>query len=165
VDNIDPAMPDTRPLRAALGGFATGVCVVTAMGPNGPLGITVNSFTSVSLEPPTVLWSLGRRSDRWPTFSEAEHFAVHVLSADQLEACRRFAWGDPWLHPDEFEPGLGGVPLIDGWVSRFECRTCRRVEAGDHLLIFGQVERFETRDGDALAFFRGTYGPVAGGKS
>ena len=57
--------------------------------------------------------------------------------------------------------GLGGVPLSGGWVSRFECRTCRRVEAGDHLLIFGEVERFETREGDALAFYRGGYGPIA----
>ena len=154
-------MTDTRPLRAALGGFATGVCVVTATGPNGPLGITVNSFTSVSLEPPTVLWSLGRRSDRLSTFAEAEYFAVHVLDAAGLEVCRRFAWGDPNLRSDEFEPGLGGVPLIGGWVSRFECRTCRRVEAGDHLLIFGEVERFETREGDALAFYRGGYGPIA----
>ena len=154
-------MTDTRPLRAALGGFATGVCVVTALGRNGPLGITVNSFTSVSLEPPTVLWSLGRQSDRWPTFAEAEHFAVHVLDADGLEACRRFAWGNPVLSADEFEPGLGGAPLIEGWVSRFECRTSRRVEAEDHLLIFGHVERFETREGEGLVFYRGSYGPIA----
>ncbi len=154
-------MTDTRPLRAALGGFATGVCVVTAVGPRGPMGITVNSFTSVSLEPPTILWSLGRKADRWPTFSEAEHFAVHVLDADGLEACRRFAWGDPILKAGEFEPGLGGAPLIEGWVSRFECRACRRVEAGDHLLIFGHVDRFETRAGEGLVFYRGSYGPIA----
>ena len=161
MDSAEPSQNDTRPLRAALGGFATGVCIVTADGPVGPLGITVNSFTSVSLEPPTVLWSLGRRSDRWPTFSTAEHFAVHVLDSDGLDLCRRFAWGDPKLKPEDYEPGLGGVPLIGGWVSRFECEVSRRVEAGDHLLIFGVVRRFATRPADALVFYRGDYGPVS----
>lgn len=161
MDSADSTPTDTRPLRSALGGFATGVCVVTAVGPSGPIGITVNSFTSVSLEPPTVLWSLGRRSDRWPTFSQAEHFAVHVLDGEGEELCRRFAWGDPRLGPDEFEAGLGGVPLIGGWVSRFECRVRRRIEAEDHLLIFGEIERFATREADALVFFRGGYGPFA----
>jgi flavin reductase (DIM6/NTAB) family NADH-FMN oxidoreductase RutF len=161
----DPVTPqiDTRPLRQALGGFATGVCVVTAVGPGGPIGITVNSFTSVSLDPPTILWSLGRRSDRWPTFSEAAHFAIHVLDAGGLEACQRFAWGDPVLDESEYQEGLGGVPLIGGWVSRFECRTERRIDAKDHLLILGHVERFESREGEALVFYRGAYGPVGGG--
>lgn len=161
MDNADPPKTDTRPLRAALGGFATGVCVVTAIGPKGPMGITVNSFTSVSLDPPTILWSLGRASDRWPTFSQAEHFAVHVLDADSLSACQRFAWGDPALTQHEFGSGLAGVPLIEGWVSRFQCSTVRRVEAGDHMLIFGQVEQFEAREGEALVFYKGGYGPIS----
>lgn len=164
MDSSPPPMTDTRPLRHALGGFATGVCVVTAHGPAGPLGITINSFTSVSLDPPTILWSLGRASDRWPTFSTAEHFAVHVLDAMGEEACRRFAWGDPRLAEGEFEPGLGGAPLIEGWLSRFQCRTVRRIEAGDHLLIFGQVEAFDARDGDGLVFFKGGYGPAQRGR-
>lgn len=161
MDSADTPRTDTRPLRAALGGFATGVCVITAVGPRGPLGITVNSFTSVSLDPPTILWSLGRASDRWPTFSEAEHFAVHVLDAGGLAACQRFAWGDPVLRPGEFTVGAGGAPLIEGWVSRFQCRSVRRVEAGDHMLIFGQVEQFEAREGEALVFYKGGYGPVS----
>ena len=156
------SQPDTRPLRAALGGFATGVCVITAVGPGGALGITVNSFTSVSLAPPTVLWSLGRRSDRWPTFSQADHFAVHVLEASNEAAARRFAWEDSRLAPTEFEPGLGGAPLIGGWVSRFECRTVRRVDAEDHLLIFGQIEQFETREGDGLVFYKGRFQSAEG---
>lgn len=127
------------------------------------MGITVNSFTSVSLDPPTILWSLGRGSDRWPTFAEAGHFAVHVLDAGGLETCQRFAWGDPMLKSGEFEEGLGGVPLIGGWVSRFECRTERRIAVEDHLLILGRVERFESREGEALVFYRGAYGPVGGG--
>ena len=164
VDSKNPPMTDTRPLRHALGGFATGVCVVTAMGARGAMGITVNSFTSVSLEPPTVLWSLGQKSDRWPTFSQADHFAVHVLNSDGAELCQRFAFGNPILEPDEFEPGIGGVPLIEGWISRFECHVCRREDAGDHLLIFGRVERFEARNGTGLAFFRGSYGPISRGE-
>ena len=155
-----PILPtDTRPLRHALGGFATGVCVVTATGARGPMGITVNSFTSVSLDPPTVLWSLGKRADRCPTFSEANHFAVHVLDAAGEDICRRFAFGDPKLAEGEFVAGQGGVPLIDGWVSRFECEVCRRVDAGAHMLIFGRVLRFEARDAVGLVLFRGIYGP------
>lgn len=153
----------TRPLRHALGGFATGVSIVTASGPSGPMGITVNSFTSVSLNPPTILWSLGRGSDRWTTFAQADHFAVHVLDAGGLEACQRFAWGDSLLRAGEFEDGLGGAPLIGGWVSRFECRAERRIAAEDHLLIIGRVERFESREGEALVFYRGAYGPVGRG--
>ena len=160
---MNTPLPDTRPLRRALGGFATGVCVVTAEGPSGPMGITVNSFTSVTLSPPTILWSLGKGSERWTTFAEAEHFAVHVLDAGGLEACQRFAWGDPRLSDDEFEPGLGGAPLLGGWVSRFQCRTVNRIEAEDHLLILARVEQFESRDGEALVFYRGAYGPVGGG--
>ena len=101
--------------------------------------------------------------DRWPTFAETDHFAVHVLDAGGLEACQRFAWGDPMLKAGEFEEGLGGAPLIGGWVSRFECRTERRIAAEDHLLIIGRVERFESREGEALVFYRGAYGPVGGG--
>ncbi len=153
---------DTRSLRRALGGFATGICVVTATGPDGPMGITVNSFTSVSLDPPTVLWSLGRGSERWRTFSEADHFAVHVLDAGGLEACQRFAWGDSRIGEDEHVAGLGDAPLIGGWVSRFECRTIQRVEVEDHLLIVGRIERFEAREGEALALYRGAYGPLGG---
>lgn len=127
------------------------------------MGITVNSFTSVSLNPPTILWSLGRGSDRWSTFAEAEYFAVHVLDAGGLETCQRFAWGDPLLKAGEFEEGLGGAPLLGGWVSRFECRTERRIDAEDHQLIIARVERFESREGEALVFYRGAYGPIGGG--
>ncbi len=153
----DSPEPDSRPLRRALAGFATGVSVVTADGPNGPVGITVNSFTSVSLDPPTILWSLGRRSDRWPVFSNAERFAVQVLDGDGEEASRRFAWGDSALRPEEITRDVDGPPMIEGWVSRFLCRTTRRIDAGDHMLILAEVERFETRDGDGLVFFKGTY--------
>lgn len=126
------------------------------------MGITVNSFTSVALDPPTILWSLGKGSERWTTFAEASHFAVHVLDAGGLQTCQRFAWGDPGLSAAEIEIGLGGAPLIGGWISRFECETVRRVEAEDHLLIFGRVHRFDVREGEALVFYRGAYGPVGG---
>lgn len=162
---IPPDPADNRPLRRALGGFATGVCVVTADGPEGPAGITVNSFTSVSLEPPTILWSLGRRSDRWPVFSTAETFAVQVLDADGADVCRRFAWGDWRLADLEVTRQAGGPPMIEGWVSRFLCRTTRRIDAGDHMLILAEVERFETREGDGLLFFKGTYGRAARGEA
>ncbi len=159
-----PASPETdsRPLRRALSGFATGVCVVTADGPDGPVGITVNSFTSVSLNPPTVLWSLGRRSDRWPVFSTAERFAVQVLDGRGEDACRRFAWGDPRLAPEEVLREGDGPPMIEGWVSRFLCRTTRRIDAGDHMLILAEVESFETRERDGLLFFKGSYSQARG---
>ena len=137
-------MPDftERQLRDALGRFATGVTVVTTMTADGPLGITANSFASVSLKPPLVLWSPARKSWRFPSFEAASHFAIHVLSAGQQHLAESFALpgGDGFAGLD-FAPGLGGAPLLAGCTARFECRHEAGYEGGDHLIVVGEVLR------------------------
>jgi flavin reductase (DIM6/NTAB) family NADH-FMN oxidoreductase RutF len=146
-----------RELRDALGRFATGVTVVTTMSPQGPLGITANSFASVSLEPPLVLWSPARKSPRFPAFEAASHFAIHVLSAGQQALAERFARaGDDFAGLD-FRLGLGGAPLLDGCAARFECRHAAGYDGGDHLIVVGEVLRLEQRDVPPLLYYRGGY--------
>lgn len=139
--------PTAETFRAALGRFATGVTIVTARAHDGqPVGLTVNSFNSVSLQPPLVLWSLGLRSSALPVFMQAEHYAIHVLSAQQRELALRFATQgvDRWQGVD-FATGAGGVPLLPGVVASFECRSRSRYEEGDHVIFVGAVERCQHR--------------------
>ena len=150
--------PDTaRAFRDALGRFATGVTVVTCEA-DGPLGITANSFASVSLDPPLVLWSPARVSRRFDAFAGAEHFAVHVLGAEQAALCEGFsAAGDAF--PDGApERNAEGVPVIDGCLARFECRTHARHDGGDHEIVVGAVLRASSREGAPLVFAAGSYG-------
>lgn len=156
----EPGRDDAFAYRRALGAFPTGVCVVTADTDDGPLGITVNSFTSVSLEPRLVLWCLDERSQRWPPFSTVERFCIHVLGADDRDLAARFARGICALDPSEFTRADGGAPRLKGAVSRLDCRTHKRIRMGDHMIIVGEVDGFETVEGDALAFFRGRYGRI-----
>ncbi|MFN4091972.1 MAG: flavin reductase family protein [Brevundimonas sp.] len=154
----DDLARQTRAYRRALGAFATGVCVITADSPDGPLGITANSFTSVSLEPRLILWCLDERSERWPVFAAAERFAIHVLAADDQAVAKRFASGVSVLNADEFERRGDGPPCLPGSLARLECVTHDRIQMGDHMIIVGRVEAFDERPGDALTFFRGRYG-------
>lgn len=139
--------PNSNTFRAALGRFATGVTIVTTRSSAGqPLGLTVNSFNSVSLQPPLVLWSLGLRSAALPVFMQAPHYAIHVLSAQQRDLALRFAAQgvDRWSGL-EFAEGVGGVPLLPGVVASFECRSRSRHEEGDHVIFVGEVERCQHR--------------------
>lgn len=147
-------------LRRALARFVTGVTIVTAAGPAGaPIGVTVNSFSSVSLEPPLVLWSLSGRSARRPGFLAASHFAINVLGAAQQDLSTRFA-GPPETRfcGVGWRPGLGGAPLLEGCLATFECAHAGQIPAGDHLLLLGRVERFQHRTGTPLVFFASGYG-------
>ncbi|MBA4803210.1 MAG: flavin reductase family protein [Brevundimonas sp.] len=157
-----PARPsaDTVAYRRALGTFATGVCVVTADSDQGPLGLTINSFTSVSLEPRLVLWCLDERSERWPTFAAAERFAIHVLPAADQEKATRFARGAAFLQPDEFERPPDGPPCLPEALARFECEAHERLPMGDHMMIVGRVYAFTAADGAALTYWRGRYGSL-----
>ncbi|MBG0818789.1 flavin reductase family protein [Planomonospora sp. ID82291] len=152
-----------RSLREALGQYATGVAVVTAAAPGGDLaGVTVNSFTSVSLDPPLVLWCLARSSPSAPVFLRAGRFAVNVLAEDQDHLSRRFA--TPL--PDKFAgvetlPGPGGAPLLAGTLASFACRTATVHEGGDHLILVGEVERFHRAEGAPLVFHAGRYRSAA----
>lgn len=151
-----PLPENTRALRDAFGRFATGVTIVTASSPEGPVAMTANSFASVSLDPPLVIWAPGRHSRRFRHFEQAQHYAIHVLCADQDRLCMEVAKDAHALRHHVLEINERGVPLIAGCLARFECSRHAHHEGGDHLLVLGRVERAATRpDGDALAFFRG----------
>ena len=153
-----PGTDGPRALRMALGRYATGVTVVTAMGPDGPVGMTANSFTSVSLDPPLILWCPSRASARFAAFEGAAHYAVHVLASDQLALCRHFS-----RHGTEFA-GLDlsetpeGLPALSGCVARFDCRAEARHDGGDHAILVGRVLRAAFHPGDPLLFWNGRYG-------
>lgn len=144
-------------LRAALGQFATGVTIVTACDAQGRLvGLTANSFNSVSLAPPLVLWSLARQSSSMAGFLNARHYAINVLAADQRPLAERFARrgidrfdGAPW------RPGLTGAPVIDGAVAVFECSHRSQYDEGDHVIFVGQVAHCRRRVGATPLVFHG----------
>lgn len=157
---------DTLGLRKALGRFATGVTIVTTRSATGTaVGLTANSFSAVSLDPPLVLWSLRRDARSAASFRAAGRFAVNVLAADQLPLARRFSASIEDRFPDTgTRPGLGGCLLIDGCLAHFECTLQQTIEGGDHLVFIGRVERAAQREGDPLIFANGAYcisGPTA----
>jgi flavin reductase (DIM6/NTAB) family NADH-FMN oxidoreductase RutF len=153
-----PGPERSRDFRDALGRFATGITVVTTMTPQGPQAITANSFASVSLDPPIVLWSIGRKSKRFAAFAECSHFAIHVLGAGQRELSQRFARSGHGFDGLACERGEAGVPLLDGCLSRFECRRLSGHEGGDHLIVLGAVTAASIGEGEPLLFFGGDYG-------
>ena len=160
----DPTEP--RLLRDALGRYATGVAVVTAReeGDGGPVGITINSFASVSLDPALVLWSAARTSARYRHFVAAQAYAIHVLRADQRSLADRFIRADQAFEDFPYRVNEAGVPLIEGTLARFECSAETRHEGGDHTILIGRVTRFELcREGEPLCFFGGGYGRFAPG--
>lgn len=145
--------------RAALGSFATGVTIVTTRDAAGnDVGLTVNSFNSVSLEPPMILWSLARSALSLPAFMDAEHFAVHILAAEQEDLSNLFARkGADKFSGLKLERGPGDVPLLDGCAARFQCRTAFRHEGGDHEIFVGEVLKFEHFERQPLVFQGGRY--------
>lgn len=150
---------DARRFRNALGAFATGVTIVTTRDTQGrDIGLTANSFNSVSLEPPMVLWSLAKSARSLPAFLAATHFAVHVLAADQEELSLRFAArGSDKFGGLDLERGPTDVPLLRGCSARFHCRTAFRHEGGDHVIFVGAVESFDQSDRPPLIFHGGGY--------
>jgi flavin reductase (DIM6/NTAB) family NADH-FMN oxidoreductase RutF len=152
---------DRRDFRSALGCFPTGVCLVTTMGPGGrPEGMTINSFTSVSLEPPMVLWSVSREASSAPVFRDAEYFAINVLAAGDQEISSHFARQGPdkfAAFAARFAPGLGAAPLLEGAAAIFECHTRHRNYGGDHIILIGNVERYTHSERAPLVFHRGKY--------
>ncbi|MBL4811452.1 MAG: flavin reductase family protein [Rhodobacteraceae bacterium] len=154
---------DPNAFRNALGAFATGVTVVTVAGPNGPEGMTANSFASVSLDPPLVLWSPARNSRRFELFANAPHFAIHVLAADQKQLCATFARrGDPQAPPPaiDWETGPNGLPVLAGCLARFICARHSAHDGGDHLILLGHVLHAQYRSGAPLLFQAGNYGQL-----
>lgn len=154
---------DPATFRAALGSFVTGVTIVTASDGTGrDAGVTANSFNSVSLDPPMVLWSLARSSSSLDVFAQASHFAVHILAADQEDLSNRFARGGA----DKFAGlavtrGAGNAPLLPGAAAQFQCRTAFQYDGGDHVILVGEVESFERSERPPLAFHGGRYALAA----
>ncbi|MGH8803127.1 MAG: flavin reductase family protein [Polaromonas sp.] len=155
---FDPRQ-DLRSYRNALGSFATGVTVVTTLRENGePVGLTANSFTSVSLEPPLVLWSLARKSPSLGAFEVCNHFGINVLAADQAEHSTRFAAP----RPDKFagmdwQLSKENVPLLADVTMQLICETQQRIEAGDHIMFLARVLRYNLRQVEPLIYCRGAY--------
>ena len=147
----------TPDFRAALGMFATGVTIVTARGADGtPVGLTANSFNSVSLTPPLVLWSLARSAGSMPAFERGSHYAINILAADQHALAERFAS----KALDRFKglacrEGAGGAPILEGAAAVFECFNRSRYEEGDHVIFVGEVEHCEQRAGAQPLIFHG----------
>jgi flavin reductase (DIM6/NTAB) family NADH-FMN oxidoreductase RutF len=149
-----------------MGAFATGVTVVAAAREDGRMaGITVNSLTSVSLEPPLLLWCLGDQSERYDLFAEAPLWGVTVLGGDDAALARRFARAETEaIAPAEVEL-LAGAPVLRTGVAHLACRTHDRRAAGDHLIILGEVLDMRVKPGAALTFFRGRYGRIEDSES
>lgn len=156
-----PDPVDPRQFRDALGRFATGVTVITTCEADGaaPVGITANSFASVSLDPALVLWSAARSSMRHRHFSVAQAFAVHVLGFGQQSLAQRFTGKGEGFAGLDHRQNAEGVPVFDDVLARFECRTEATHEGGDHTIIIGRVIRFALcREGEPLVFAGGRYG-------
>lgn len=150
---------DPVELRRALGRFATGVTIVTTCTDDGRFeGLTANSFTSVSLDPPLVLWSLNRSARSLPSFLAARWFAINVLGSHQSGLSSRFAgaMADRFAGLP-FEVGLGGCPVFEDGIAHFECSVYDRAEAGNHVIFLGRVERMRHRDGEPLLYSGGRY--------
>jgi len=152
-------MIDGKAFRQCLGKFATGVTVVTCADADGnPCGITANSFSSVSLDPPLVLWNIAKVSNSLEGYLNAEHFAINVLSADQQALSSHFARSDHTMFAGvEYSLSDDGVPLLPDTIATFHCRTHQIHDCGDHFVVIGEVTDHQSTDADPLVFYSGTY--------
>ena len=156
---------DSWDFRQAVGAFTTGVTVVTTSDEAGVRhGLTASSFTSVSLEPPLVLFCLSERAPSLEGFAASQHFAINVLASDQEDIARRFARPAP----DKFaglawRTGIFGAPLLDRCIAHIECKLEHVVPGGDHVIVIGRVHRVRVYDGEPLVFHRSRFGTMAAG--
>lgn len=148
---------EVRQFRDVLGSFTTGVVVVTTLGEDGrPIGLTVNSFNSVSLDPPLILWSIALKSPSLSAFRLHAFFAVNILAEDQEPLCRQFATPAPDKFQNVcFERGVTGVPVLGGTAGHLECRTFARYPGGDHEIYVGEVQAVQDHGAPPLVFHRG----------
>jgi flavin reductase (DIM6/NTAB) family NADH-FMN oxidoreductase RutF/DNA-binding MarR family transcriptional regulator len=154
---------DTRAFRRALGNFATGVTVITAQNPQGQkVGITANSFNSVSLDPPLVLWSLAKDSGSFNVFESASHFAINILASDQIELSNHFSrYQKDKFAAVNWEAGIGDCLLLPGCAGRFQCESYERIDAGDHWIFLGKVVAFDDLGRAPLCYHQGSYSIVS----
>lgn len=152
---------EDQSFRRVMGAFATGVTIVSAVGAGGRIsGITVNSLTSVSLQPPLLLWCLGDQSERYPVFANADVWGVTVLGADDETLAARLARAETEGLSVEESETFAGAPILKAGVAHIACRTHERRQAGDHLIIIGEALSMRVKPGPALSFFRGAYGRI-----
>ena len=154
---FEPAT-DADSFRAALGTFVTGVTIVTTDSPEGPVAIVANSFASVSLDPPLVLWSPAKASKRFEHFAGSRRFAVHVLAADQRDICNQILESKTAISDVPTHLSHCGMPIIEGALASFECNLEATHDAGDHVIVVGLVTKAHHRAGNPLVFHKGTYG-------
>jgi flavin reductase (DIM6/NTAB) family NADH-FMN oxidoreductase RutF len=150
---------DRRDYRRALGQFATGVTVMTTRAADGRrVGVTVNSFSSVSLDPPLILWSLSRQTSSLADFTSATHFVVNVLESKQHHLSRQFSTplSDKFAGVD-YSDGPAGLPVLKGLIAQFVCRKVREYDGGDHVILVGEVEQYQYSEGEPLVFHSGRY--------
>ena len=155
---------DGRELRNVCGKFATGVCVITTGSEEVPsFGMTVNSFSSLSLEPPLVLWSIGKDSDCFDKFARVSGYTVNILAEDQQHLSDRYSKkNDHELREGDWESGETGLPVLKSPLAIMECRIFQRVDGGDHEILIGQVERaWQNEDGRPLLFYSGRYSSLS----
>jgi flavin reductase (DIM6/NTAB) family NADH-FMN oxidoreductase RutF len=155
--SFDPAS-DPRAFRHALGRFATGVTIVTASSPDGLTGITANSFASLSLTPPLVMWAPAKASRRHDVFVRSRHFVIHVLAANQQSLCQAFVRAAQGFESLDHYLNEEGVPVIAGCAAVFECTQTATHDAGDHTIIIGRVTRASERPVPGLLFANGEFG-------
>ena len=157
---IEPQI-DPKAFRNALGCFPTGVAIVTTLEDRAPIGLTISSFNSVSMDPPLVLWSIGLKNGSLPAFRANDCFVINVLSAGQADLPRIFSTpvADRFAEV-EWHAGLGGCPVLDGSAAVFECRTYARHAGGDHEIFLGEVVRHRCSDEVPLVFGKGRLGPL-----
>jgi flavin reductase (DIM6/NTAB) family NADH-FMN oxidoreductase RutF len=151
---------DARELRSTLGSFATGVTIATTMDAElGPVGVTANSFSSVSIDPPLVSWCLKQGSYSLPAFRRSQRFAINVLGASHIELCRRFAQSHSQKWDGiNYRAGSSGCPNLVEAIAIFECRIVAEHEAGDHVILLGQIEMAHAdTSAEPLVFYRGAY--------
>mgnify|MGYP006289168161 FL=1 len=165
METFRPGPETARAYRDALGCFGTGVTVVTCReGPGGPpLAMTANSFSSVSLDPPLVLWSPAVSSSRHDAFVAAPQFAIHILAEDQLPLARAFAADGRDFSAVDWAEGPGGAPALPGALARLDCAHHAAHGAGDHTIVLGRVEQVVRQPGVPLLFVQGRYGRLAEG--
>lgn len=154
---------DIRDLRNALGCFATGVTVVTTRAQDGMLcGLTANSFSSVSLDPPIVLWSLSKKSPSMQAFIESGRFVINVLNLEQVHLSRSFSSKIPDKFASvDWKEGIGGLPVINGCAANIECKVTQHLEVGDHVLFLGAIESYQYESKPTLLFCHGSYKQAA----
>ena len=145
--------------RNALGSFATGVTIITALGKSGQrIGMTANSFNSVSLTPPLILWSIGKNTNCFDDFMSAKAFAVHILAAGQQDLSDRFATTGVDRFADiECTEGLSSIPILPHYSAFFQCKMAHQYEGGDHIIMTGEVTEFTDNGLQPLLFYRGKY--------